>query len=120
MENIDQSSTPESATDIAKRICPKTRIFSGGEVQLFATSEQFETLVMTLVANRTKRLLVALDGMDLGCSEPGFRGFQNGYGEESAGNELQAAREELVALVGHVAAVEDEDDDLPPSSPQGT
>lgn len=56
----------------------------------------------------TKRLLDALDGMDRGCREPGFRGHENGLGESSAGDELQAAREELAALVGHVQAVEAE------------
>ena len=55
------------------------------------------------------RLLTALDGMDRGCTEPGFRGHQNGYGEESAGDELQAAREELASLMGHIAAVEVEE-----------
>lgn len=50
----------------------------------------------------TKRLLVALDAMDSGCREPGFRGFQNGLGEDS-GTELQEAREELAAMVGHGA-----------------
>ena len=53
----------------------------------------------------SKRLLDALDGMDRGCTEPGFRGHENGLGEDS-GNELQEAREELVSLTGHVPIVE--------------
>lgn len=54
------------------------------------------------IANHTKRLLNALDAMDHGCREPGFRGHENGLGDSTAGDELQAAREELAALVGHV------------------
>ena len=65
------------------------------------------------VGKMSGRILAALDGMDRGCTEPGFRGHQNGYGEESAGDELQAAREELAALVGHVAAVEVEEPEIP-------
>lgn len=60
------------------------------------------------VDKATRRLLAALDGMDRGCREPGFRGHQNGLGEES-GNELQDAREELVNLIGHVPSVKDEE-----------
>lgn len=56
-----------------------------------------------IVGKAAARLLVALDGMDRGCTDPGFRGHQNGLGEE-AGNELQDAREELAELVGHVRA----------------
>lgn len=58
-----------------------------------------------IVGKATARLLAAIDRMDRGCREPGFRGRQNGLGEES-GNELQEAREELELLVGHVALVE--------------
>jgi hypothetical protein len=65
------------------------------------------------IAASTERLLAALDGMDRGCTEPGFRGHQNGYGEESAGDELQAAREELAALVGHVALEEVDEPEIP-------
>lgn len=102
-EIIAQPLGPESATDIALRVCPKTRIFSGGEVQLFATSQQFEALVRELVAQRTGRLLDALDGMVRGCREPSFSRHENGLGESSAGVELQAAREELSVLVGHTS-----------------
>lgn len=65
------------------------------------------------VASATLRLLVALDGMDRGCVVPGFRGYENGYGEESAGDELQEARESLAALVGHVPAIEGDESELP-------
>ena len=44
--------------------------------------------------------------MDHGCRKPGFQGHENGLGDESAGNELQAAREELERLVGHVKVPE--------------
>lgn len=61
-----------------------------------------------VVEPAARRLLAALDGMDRGCREPGFRGHQNGLGEES-GDELQDAREELAKLVGHIPAVKDEE-----------
>lgn len=70
-------------------------------------------LVQPGTCNAIGRLLTALDGMDRGCTEPGFNGHQNGYGEESAGDELQAAREGLAALVGHVAAIEVEVPEIP-------
>lgn len=65
------------------------------------TLEQLETIVGKIAA----RLLAALDGMDRGCTQKGFKGHENGHGEP-AGDELEAARDELAALVGHVAAVE--------------
>lgn len=55
------------------------------------------------------RLLAALDAMDVGCNEPGFRGSENGHGEQ-VGDELQDAREALAALVGHTSLVEVEND----------
>lgn len=64
------------------------------------------------IAASTKRLLAALDGMDRGCNAPGFQGHENGYGEP-AGDELQAAREELSTVVGHAAAVEVNEPDIP-------
>lgn len=96
----------QTASEIALRICPKSRVFSGGEIQIFATSEQFEAFVTALVADRTKRILDALDCMDHGCRDPGFQGHENGLGDEKAGDQLQAAREELVRLVGHVKVPE--------------
>ena len=57
------------------------------------------------VVAATQRLLAALDGMDRGCREPGFRGFENGHGED-AGTELQEAREYLASLIGHVPVVD--------------
>lgn len=47
--------------------------------------------LQAVVARATARLLAAMDGMDRGCMPWGFRGHQNGYGEESAGDELQTA-----------------------------
>lgn len=58
------------------------------------------------VRNATLRVLAALDALDRGCREPGFRGFENGHGEE-VGTALQDARENLAALIGHVPAVEE-------------
>lgn len=72
----------------------------------YPIAAQLETFAMLVLTDKCKRLLVAMDGLDRGCTEPGFRGFQNGYGEESAGDELQAAREELAILVGHIASAE--------------
>lgn len=54
-----------------------------------------------VLAVGTARVLNALDCMDHGCREPGFNGHENGLGDVAAGNELQAAREELEAYVRH-------------------
>ena len=67
---------------------------------------------MDAIAASTKRLLMALDGMDRGCNEPEFQRHGNGLGEP-AGDELQVAREALVALVGHVAIVEVDEPEIP-------
>lgn len=48
------------------------------------------------------RLLSACDALDRGCLHDGFRGLQNGLGEE-VGGEIQEARNNLAALVGHVS-----------------
>lgn len=77
------------------------------ERHVFTDADLLE-LIAGVLSVSTKRLLTALDGMDRGCREPGFRGHENGLGESSAGDELQDAREELVALVGHVPAAEEE------------
>ena len=45
-----------------------------------------------------KRLLAALARMDKGAANPGFRGWQNGHGEE-VGDEAQDAREALARLL---------------------
>lgn len=104
----DQTKT-EDNIDVALRICRQyknNRRFSGGEVQIMATAEEFDAVVKELVGARTKRLLMALDNMDRGCTVPGFQGHENELGESSAGDELQAAREELAQAVGHVAEIE--------------
>lgn len=44
-----------------------------------------------------RRLLAALDRLDDGCEEPGFRGWRNGHGED-VGDEVQDARESLAAI----------------------
>lgn len=54
----------------------------------------------------TLRLLNAMDCMNHGCREPGFQGHENGLGDETAGNELQQARDELAAYVEHQAVPE--------------
>lgn len=46
------------------------------------------------------RLLRALEALDRGCHSPGFRGVQNGSGEE-VGNEIQDALEALARRVGY-------------------
>lgn len=47
---------PESEMEMAVRICgPKTGIFSGGEIQLFATAEQFNELVREIVEKHAGR-----------------------------------------------------------------
>ena len=38
----------------------------------------------SIVGKVATRLLTALDGMDRGCTQPGFKGHQNGYGEDAA------------------------------------
>lgn len=46
----------ESDQELAVRMCsPKSRIFSGGEIQLVATSQQFEELVRALVAKHSSK-----------------------------------------------------------------
>lgn len=67
----------------------------------YPTMAQLEAFACLSVELKSKRILDALDCMDHGCREPGFQGHENGLGDESAGNELQAAREELERLVGH-------------------
>lgn len=100
----------------------KTAIESGAELAPayeIDGSMQPATYTVTLaqlesiVGKAAARLLAALDGMDRGCAEPGFKGHENGYGESSAGDELQSAREELVTLVGHVPAVEVDEPEIP-------
>lgn len=44
------------------------------------------------------RLLDALDRLDHGSREPGFRGWENGYGEP-CGDEVEDARQAMAALV---------------------
>ena len=43
------------------------------------------------------RLLGALDRLDHGSREPGFRGWENGYGEP-CGDEVEDARQALAAV----------------------
>lgn len=84
----------------------------------FSGSLQPATYTVTLaqlesiVGKASARLLTALDDMDRGCTEKGFKGHENGYGEP-AGDELQAARDELASLVGHVAAAEVAEPEVP-------
>lgn len=48
----------------------------------------------------SRRLLTALDKLDEGSNNPGFRGWQNGNGED-CGDEVEDARESLAALLQH-------------------
>ena len=52
----------------------------------------------TRMAEAGARLIAALDALDDGSAEPGFRGWENAHGEP-VGNEVQDAREALSALV---------------------
>ena len=79
---------------------------AGGRMAPQLTENELAGLVNEAVASATKRLLDALDCMDHGCRDPGFKGYENGLGDESAGNELQAAREELTAMVEHQSVPE--------------
>lgn len=72
----------------------------------YPTMAQLEAFAALSVELKSKRILDALDCMDHGCREPGFQGHENGLGDAKAGDELQAAREELVRLVGHVKVPE--------------
>jgi hypothetical protein len=102
----------ETATELALRICAgkPTRAFSGGEVLLFATAEQFDALVKQLVAQKVGRLLNALDVLDHGCAKPGFRQWQNGHGAP-VGDEVQDALDELSIFVGHIKVEEEADEE---------
>ncbi len=70
------------------------------------TDEELAILLTKIVTESSTRLLQALDCMDHGCREPGFQGHENGLGDGKAGDELQAAREELERLVGHTKVPE--------------
>lgn len=59
-------------------------------VDIIATIDELRTAA--------KRLLIALDKLDEGSLEPGFRGWENGNGEP-CGDEVQDAREALELLV---------------------
>lgn len=74
----------------------------GGSMQPATYAVTVEQLG-AIVGKTAGRLLTALDGMDRGCAEKGFKGHENGYGEP-AGDELDAARDELALLVGHISA----------------
>lgn len=103
---LNASIALKSDIDIALWSCSDSRLFENGDILLSATESQFDNLVRCLVQKHVAKILAALDRMDHGCTVPGFRGFENGYGDGSAGDELQDAREELERLVGHVAAEE--------------
>lgn len=75
------------------------------ERHIFTDADLAEFAKQVLAAG-TARLLNALDCMDHGCREPGFNGHENGLGDSKAGDELQAAREELAAFVEHQAVSE--------------
>jgi hypothetical protein len=103
----------ETATELALRICAgkPTQAFSGGEVLLFATAEQFDELAKQLVAQKIGRLLNALDILDHGCAKPGFRQWQNGHGAP-VGDEVQDALDELSTFVGHIKVEEELGEEL--------
>ena len=102
----------QDPVDVALRVCShkNSRTFSGSEIHIHATSEQFDEMVKQLVANKVGRLLTALDILDHGCAKPGFKDWQNGHGTP-VGDEVQAALDELTAFVDHVAVLDVEDDE---------
>ena len=104
--NPNASMALKSDIDIALWACSDSRVFDNGDILLSATESQFDNLVRCLVQKHVAKILAALDRMDHGCTVPGFRGFEDGYGDGSAGDELQDAREELEKLVGHIAVAE--------------
>lgn len=61
-----QSQAAQSAVDIALEVCPKSRVFSGGEMQILATSEQFEALVSKLRA-APRGAMVSFSDLPLGA-----------------------------------------------------
>lgn len=81
---------------------------AGGKLVPQLTENELAGLVNEAVQAASKRLLVALDCMDRGGPPGGFQGWQNGLGED-VGDEVEAARAELAALTGHIAAVEVEE-----------
>jgi hypothetical protein len=46
------------------------------------------------VEDAARRLLAALDALDVGCVTPGFQGWENGRGEP-VGDEVEKARKAL-------------------------
>lgn len=69
----------------------------GAAARLLAQmGETFEKAAAYYAAAR--RLLLALNCLDVGSDNPGFAGWQNGNGEP-VGDEVEAARAELAALL---------------------
>jgi hypothetical protein len=106
--------TTVQARQMAEAVTPPVAIAKNalGAWCVTLTEAELAMLLSNAVTDSSTRLLKALDGMDRGCIEPGFKGHENGYGE-LAGDELQSAREELAALVGHIAAVEVDEPEIP-------
>lgn len=100
--------TPNQARQIAETIVPSVAIAKNvlGAWCVTLTQTELASLMTNVVTKSSTRLLNALDCMDHGCREPGFKGWENGLGDEKAGDELQAAREELGVLVGHAPVPE--------------
>lgn len=100
--------TASTARQMAEAATPPTAIAKNvlGAWCVTLTDVELSRLLTNAVTESSTRLLNALDCMDHGCREPGFQGHENGLGDESAGNELQAAREELGRLVGHIKVPE--------------
>ena len=83
--NLNGSTALKSDIDIALWACSDSRVLANGDILLSATESQFDNLVRCLVQKHVAKILAALDRMDHGCTNPGFRGFENGYGDGSAG-----------------------------------
>ena len=95
--------TSTQARQMAEAMLPSVAIAKNalGGWAVTLTEAELAALLTKAGTHSTTRLLNALDCMDHGCREPGWRGHENGLGDEKAGDELQEAMEELVLLVGH-------------------
>jgi hypothetical protein len=52
------------------------------------------------IEQKARRLLKALDRLDIGTDEPGFAGWENGNGTQ-VGDEIEAARKSLAKEINH-------------------
>jgi hypothetical protein len=70
------------------------------ERHVFSDADLIE-FAKEVLSKGTTPLLNAMDRMDHGCREPGWRGHDNGLGDTTAGDELQDALDKLRLFVNH-------------------